>query len=264
MQSPAISKPNLIPDSSSALEFVGGASRAVRARETLLRAILKHEFPDGRLPPEDELGRLLGVSRTTIRTALQSLEQHGVVNRTPGRGTSVHERMRPALVALQRLIGFADLMREQGHVVTYVPSLRVTDEPSPVVVEALQMSPDTECYEIERLLFADGQPAVWAVDVFPVSSFVSKLDLTHATVPRSPFDIDSNLFIQPIDHAVVEILPQSAGEELVEKLGLEPGQPCIMLREVHYSELGTALGFSAIHVNDLFVRFELIRRRERL
>ncbi len=264
MQSPAISKQNLNSDGPSALEFVGGASRALRAREALLRAILKREFPDGRLPPEDELGRLLGVSRTTVRTALQSLEQHGVVNRTPGRGTSVHERMSPPLVALQRLIGFADLMREQGHEVTYTPTLQVIDEPSAVVVEALGISAGTECYEIERLLRADGQPAVWAVDVFPVSSFVSELDFTHATVPRSPFDLDPNLFIEPIDHAVVEILPQSAGEELVEKLGLEPNQPCILLREVHYSEFGIALGFSAIHVNDRFVRFELIRRRDRL
>jgi GntR family transcriptional regulator len=264
LQSPAISKQILTSDGSSALEFVGGASRALRARETLLRAILKHEFPDGRLPPEDELGRLLGVSRTTIRTALQSLEQHGVVNRTPGRGTSVHERMSPPLVALQRLIGFADLIREQGHEVTYTPTLSLTDEPSAVVTEALGISAGTECYEIERLLHADGQPAVWAVDVFPVSSFVRKLDFTQATVAPSPFDIDSNLFIEPIDHAVVEILPMSADKELVEKLGLAPKQPCILLREVHYSELGTALGFSAIYVNDRFVRFELIRRREGL
>lgn len=243
---------------------MGGASRALRAREALLRAILRREFPDGRLPPEDELGRLLGVSRTTVRTALQSLEQHGVVNRTPGRGTSVHERMSPPLVALQRLIGFADLIREQGHEVTYTPTFGVTQSPDSIVVEALGIEPTTQCYEIERLLFADRQPAVWALDVFPVSSFVRALEVTDATVPRSPFDIDPNLFVEPIDHAVVEILPHAAGDELVEKLGLTPTQPCILLREIHYSESGAPLGFSAIHVNDRFVRFELIRRREGL
>lgn len=210
------------------------------------------------------MGRQLGVSRTTVRTALQSLEQHGVVTRTPGRGTSVHERMSPPLVALQRLIGFADLIREQGFEVTYTPTLTVTQEPSAVVIEALGIEAGTACYEIDRLLFADGQPAVWAVDMFPLSSFNRELDFTHATVPRSPFDIDPSLFIEPIDHAVVEILPHRAGEDLVEKLGLEPTQPCILLREVHYSEMGTALGFSAINVNDRFVRFELIRRREGL
>lgn len=248
-------------DGSSELEYVGGASRSLRARDALLRAILRHQFPEGRLPAEDELARQLGVSRTTVRTALHSLEEHGVVRRTPGQGTSVHERMSPSVVALQRLIGFADLIREDGHEVTYTPSMSVVDDPGPIAEEALDLASGTECYEIQRLLFADGQPAVWAVDVFPTSTFVRELEISDATEVSSPFDIDPSLFVEPIDHAVVQIVPHAAGEELVEKLGLMPTQPCILLREIFYSESGTALGFCAIHVNDRFVRFELIRRR---
>jgi GntR family transcriptional regulator len=245
------------------LEFVGGASLSARARDVLLRAILRHQFPEGRLPAEDELARQLGVSRTTIRTALHSLEEHGVVKRTPGLGTSVHERMSPSVVALQRLIGFADLIREQGHEVTYTPSMRVTEEPGEVVSEALGLAPGTPCFEIQRLLFADRQPAVWAVDVFPTSTFARELEFNDVTSVSNPFDIPTSLFVEPIDHAVVQLIPHAAGDELVEKLGLAPTQPCILLREVFYSESGAAIGFSAIHVNDRFVRFELIRRRER-
>lgn len=245
----------------SELEFVGGASRSVRARDALLRAILRHQFPEGRLPAEDELARQLGVSRTTVRTALHSLEEHGVVKRTPGLGTSVHERMSPSVVALHRLIGFADLIREQGHEVSYTPSMTVVDDAGPVASEALDLAPGTECYEIQRLLFADGQPAVWAVDIFPTSTFVRELKLSDATAVPSPFDIDPALFVEPIDHAVVQIVPHAAGEELSDKLGLAPTQPCIALREIFYSESGSSLGFCAIHVNDRFVRFELIRRR---
>ncbi len=112
-------------------------------------------------------------------------------------------------------------------------------------------------------MFADRQPAVWAVDVFPTSTFVRELELGEATEVSSPFEIDQALFVEPIDHAAVQLVPAAAGDELVEKLGLAPNQPCLLLREVFYSEAGTALGFSAIHVNDRFVRFELIRRRER-
>jgi GntR family transcriptional regulator len=245
------------------LEFVGGASRSLRARDVLLQAILRHQFPEGRLPAEDELARQLGVSRTTVRTALHSLEAHGVVKRTPGLGTSVHERMSPSVVALQRLIGFADLIREQGHEVSYTPSMVVTEHPGEIASEALNLEPGTECYEIERLLFADRQPAVWAADLFPTSTFVRELDVNDATGVSSPFEIDQALFVEPIDHAVVQLVPHAAGDELVEKLGLAPTQPCILLREVFYSESGTPLGFSAIHVNDRFVRFEMIRRRER-
>jgi GntR family transcriptional regulator len=248
-------------DDGAELEFVGGASRSLRARDALLRAILRHQFPEGRLPAEDELARQLGVSRTTVRTALHSLEEHGVVKRTPGLGTSVHERMSPSVVALQRLIGFAELIREQGHEVSYTPSMRVFEDPGEIVAEALDLAPGTACYEIERLLFADRQPAVWAVDVFPTSTFVRELEVSDATGVSSPFEIDQALFVEPIDHAVVQIVPHAAGDELVEKLGLAPPQPCILLREVFYSESGRPLGFSAIHVNDRFVRFELIRRR---
>jgi len=245
------------------LEFVGGASRSLRARDVLLRAILRRQFPEGRLPAEDELARQLGVSRTTVRTALQSLEELGVVKRTPGLGTSVHERMSPSVVALQRLIGFSELLSEQGHAVSYTPTMRVIDNPAPVVAEALGLAPDTECYAIQRLLFADGQPAVWAVEIFPTSTFVGEFELSAGGEVPSPFEIDPALFVDPIDHAVVQLVPHAAEDELVEKLGLAPDQPCLLLREVFYSEAGTALGFSAIHVNDRFVRFELIRRRER-
>jgi GntR family transcriptional regulator len=246
------------------LEFVGGASRSLRARDVLLRAILRHQFPEGRLPAEDELARQLGVSRTTVRTALHSLEEHGVVKRTPGQGTSVNERMSPSVVALQRLIGFAELLAEQGHKVSYTPSMKVTDDPGEIASQALNLAPGTECYEVQRLLFADGQPAVWAVDIFPTSTFVRELELAEGTQVSSPFEIDQALFVDPIDHAVVQVVPHAAGDELVEKLGLAADQPCILLREVFYSQAGTALGFSAIHVNDEFVRFELIRRRERV
>lgn len=237
-----------------------GVSLALKARDTILRAILRQQFATGRLPAEDELARQIGVSRTTIRAALQSLEQHGLITRTPRRGTLVHERMSPSLVALQRLISFAELLREQGHDVSYAPAMRSISTPDSVTCEALEISPDVECYEIERLIYADGQPATWAVDIFPKASFVHPLELTDG-FPASPFDMDQHLLVEPIDHSVAQIIPHMPGEELVEKLQLNPNEPCILLREVHYSGRGTPIGFSAIHVNDRFVRFELLRQR---
>jgi GntR family transcriptional regulator len=246
------------------LESIGGPSRALATRDALLRAILRQQFPGRRLPAEDVLARQLGVSRTTVRSALQSLEEHGVVSRVPGRGTTVHERMSPAVIALQRLIGLTDLLAEQGHEVTYEPTFRVTTRVGSIAAAALELPARTRSYVIERVLFADGIPATWAIDVFPASSFVRELEAADATSASSPFEMAPSLFVEPIDHAVVQLLPHMPGKELAAKLRLKRTEPCILLREVHYAESGKALGFSALHVNDRFVRFELIRLRESL
>ncbi len=56
----------------------------------LERLILDGQLkPGDRLPPERELGELLGVSRVSIRQALHELEGRGLIDRRPGRGTIV-------------------------------------------------------------------------------------------------------------------------------------------------------------------------------
>lgn len=56
----------------------------------LERLMLEGELKEGdRLPTEQELGELFGVSRVSIRQALHELEVRGLIDRKPGRGTTV-------------------------------------------------------------------------------------------------------------------------------------------------------------------------------
>src|SRR3954468_20511794 len=88
---------------------------AERARNVILKAILSGRFDDNRLPSEDELAKMLNVSRTTIRTALHSLEQDGIIPRRRAVGTTINRHVGPSTLALQRLIGFDWLLEEKGH-----------------------------------------------------------------------------------------------------------------------------------------------------
>jgi len=236
---------------------VGGASLAFRARESILHSILERRFEDSRLPPENELADMLGVSRTTVRSALQSLEQHGVLTRSPRRGTRVHSRMSPSMVALQRLIGFERLLEEQGYDVSTTTKVTKTETPPPEATEALLLGRKGAWYKIDRKFLASGQPAIWLINLFPVE-LLSKQPRRNQ-FEQSPFEMGDLLIGGPIDHALAELIPGTASQEVVENLRLKLGEAYLLLKEVHYSASGKALAFSLIHVNDRVVRFQLHR-----
>ncbi len=233
-------------------------SLVVHARDAILASILGGQFPGGKVPAEDNLATMLGVSRTTVRGALQSLAQHGLVTRTPGRGTYVQSRVTPSTVALQRLIGFTRLLAEQGHEVTHEGMWsEVIDQPTEVV-KALGLQPGETCYLFDRLILATGMPAIWATDYFPTQAFARKPS-TEDLMGESPFELARDLLIEPINHAIVEIVPCMPAADVQNRLGIGRSDPYIMLRESHFGASRSPLGFSLIHVNDRFVRFELVR-----
>ncbi|UOQ56714.1 FadR family transcriptional regulator [Leucobacter allii] len=82
----------------------------------LERLILEGELGAGdRLPPERELASYLGVSRVSIREALRELENRGLIDRKPGRGTIVlrpGERASTALGELGIVAGLKPELRD--------------------------------------------------------------------------------------------------------------------------------------------------------
>lgn len=114
---------------SSTLRRIGGRTRipqgatparagtlSRRAREQLLEAISSGLYPDDRLPPEAQLAIALGVSRTTLRAALQSLADDGILNRRRRHGTSINRGLPRNQLRLNRLISFSALIEQSGHV----------------------------------------------------------------------------------------------------------------------------------------------------
>src|ERR671910_3496500 len=83
--------------------------------------------PGDRLPPELELAAMLGVSRGTLRTALDRLEETGEITRRQGSGTYVGKAVRPTAFheGLEVLRPYSELAERRG-VVLSVRDLEVT------------------------------------------------------------------------------------------------------------------------------------------
>ncbi|OXN00635.1 GntR family transcriptional regulator [Bifidobacterium vansinderenii] len=113
--------------------------------------------PGDRIPTETSLSQDLGISRTTIRQAMDSLVNEGLIIRQRRRGSFVASpKMRRPL---NYLYNFTENMRELGA----TPQSRVlactVDDARPEIAEKLQL-PDTQrrVFHLWRLRCADGNP----------------------------------------------------------------------------------------------------------
>ena len=111
-----------------------------------------------RLPPEHEVAAMLGVSRGTLRSALQRLEESGEIVRRQGSGTFVGRTAFASALdeRLERLEPYSSVASRRG---LKLSSLDVKIERRAVggdAGEALGLAPIAQATTISRTLVADG------------------------------------------------------------------------------------------------------------
>lgn len=138
-----------------------------------LAELLRHEIGQrlGRgetyqLPSENELAEQHGISRQTVRHALDELERDGWIYRQKGVGSfAVARRVEQELTAL---VSTSEAMRQRGWTLeTRVLSLDQLRPPS-YIAAALELKGDMPVYELQRLRLADGAPASIQINYLPV------------------------------------------------------------------------------------------------
>jgi GntR family transcriptional regulator len=229
-----------------------------RVREAILDAIRSGAYPDDRLPPEAELAARLGVSRTTIRAALQSLAEDGIVSRRRRHGTVVNSHLLRRSMPLTRLVSFRALVEQSGHEPSADPQVVHTEDADAEVAEALALAAATPVVVVSRLLRAGGQPVIQITDWVPQ-------DLVPRPVGRlrnadSTFEFLTANGIGTVDYATAEIVPRVAAAGRPAGLDVAAGSAYVELREVLFSRDHERLAYSRIEVDDSLVRFSLLRR----
>lgn len=119
-----------------------------------------------RLPPEQELSSRLGISRGTLRTALQRLEESGEIVRRQGSGTYVGQASSSTLdEGLERLVSYSELARMRG-VRLEVSELEIEEIPlGPELGRLFDFDADTPATAVTRVLLMDGSPGAYMRDV---------------------------------------------------------------------------------------------------
>lgn len=230
------------------------AARIARRAEAQIR---EGVWPPGsRLPPERDLCRILGVGRTTLRQALDELEQLGLVTRHQGRGTfvtgprfdadtSAHFTLSAALAAA----GHVHETRVLG--VETLPAGRV-------VAGELAVHPEDRVVRIRRLRLVRGDPVILETAVLPEQAFPGLAASDFAT--RSLYAILHEDFGRDVATATEMLEPVLLTAAEAALLGAPRRAPALLVRRRTEDRAGRVVEVAQALVRGDRARF-LLRRR---
>lgn len=132
----------------------GPRPKHVQLRDALIE-LAATEGPDAAIPSERDLMASHGLSRATVRKAIDGLVGDGLLQRIHGKGTFV---ARPRVASRLHLASFSQDMRRRG----FVPSSRTLavelEEAEPLVADSLGLRRGERVWRLDRVRLADGDP----------------------------------------------------------------------------------------------------------
>ena len=136
--------------------------------DLLQREIEQHASCEGAypLPSENELSQRHGISRATVRHALDSLSRKGLIYRRKGKGS--FGVVRPVEQDVTELVSTTeDIARRGWQLVTRVVSLNCIS-PQPLVRRSLELELGQEVYDLVRLRLIADKPLSLQTSYLPV------------------------------------------------------------------------------------------------
>ncbi len=189
--------------------------------------------PGALLPSEPELARDYNVSRQTARSALQALEQEGLVIVRPRRGRVVRSNQRlrwhlseferPDHTALTTSDAWETDIESQGHDPTRQDLQVERITPPDRIAARLNLDPRTDTVVVRRhVRYIDGKPAILSDDYFDER-------VVEGTELADPEDTTRENILAEAGYEQVydidEIITRMPTPSEVERLSISPGTP---------------------------------------
>ncbi len=210
-------------------------------------------LPGSRLPPERALAEHFGVSRVTIRRALNELAKAGVVTRDGNRwaipSTAIGEPP-------NQLMSFSEMAASRG----LSPGGRVLDrQVRPATIdeaEALGLAPGASLFELERLRSMDDVPILIDRTRIPLSLApgLGGLDLEGVSL----YEVLEGYGLHPM-RARFTVEAIEADPRRARLLGLEPGRPLLRCEQQTEDDAGRQ-----IELCEMVYRYDRYRFRATL
>jgi GntR family transcriptional regulator len=228
---------------------------AAKLRKQIVSGVFK---PGDRLPSEDALCEEYGVSRITVRAALDQLVDAGMLWRKRGKGTFVSSRRVDH--ELIHLTDFVEDMAASGlrpaSKVTYWGEETVGEE----IADILGISSDMPVVRLDRLRLADGVPIAFDVTYLPLR-YGRLLDRERLETETIYHQLEQQYSI-PVVSGTFVIEASTAQGDLANQLELEDNAPLLVIRRTSFTESRDPIYFQIRSYRADRVRYRLELRRD--
>ncbi|MDO0825581.1 GntR family transcriptional regulator [Desulfosporosinus nitroreducens] len=232
-----------------------------KAHKILLAMLREGAFDQsGKLPPEEILAQKLGISRSVVRDVLAAFESEGFITRRRGIGTIINKHVLKVTSRLDLEKEFLEEVADCGYTpsVGFVtPSVIKADEEA---AERLEIPVGEELIVVERLILANGQPAIYCIDHLSSSLII---DNNYSLNDLKP-PIFS--FLEQYCHCSVQmdltkIAPYLTDDHLAEILNISQGTPILYLDELGYDIHQKPVLWSKEYYAPGIFEFTVLRRK---
>jgi GntR family transcriptional regulator len=200
-----------------------------------LRIEIEQLGPGSRLPSETDMAERFGVTRVTVRNAVDGLVADGLVRREHGRGTFVQDGS-ARIRRLARLTSFSQDLAEQGLVVDTSVLVQETQLASAEIAKTLEIRPGDPVAHIVRLRSADGQPVAFQQAWVPISICPSLA--SEPLGKRSLYETIEHRYGVHLQKAEQWIGAAAATGMQAGHLGVRTGSPLLHTRRITYDDSG--------------------------
>lgn len=202
-------------------------------RRSLRGAIEKNVLAtDDALPAERDIAADFGVSRITVRKAIEGLVEEGLLDRRHGAGTFVASRIQKNMAALS---SFSEDMASRGWQARSDWLSKKQGQVTPAEALALGLPPGMAVYRFDRIRYAGDTP----------------LAIEHAIVPASCLPsidaIDTSLYaaLELTNHRPTRALQRlqaiAFDQDRADLLGINPGDPGLFIERRGFLDDGRAV-----------------------
>lgn len=197
----------------------------------LEQSVFSGRWPAGaRIPSERDLAAQHGVSRQTVREALDELERAGLLTRRHGSGTYVMpRRLEQSLLSHFSIV---ESLRSTGATVGTEVLEQATVKALPAIARELGLRSGTRVLELERLRTVDGEPFMLEHTWLPLRRLpgIENADLRDEGL----YALLRRRFGIVLVRAVESLEPVLLRAEEAKHLQDEPGRPALMLLRTTY------------------------------